>query len=215
MFGGKGTFSTSPCTSCSLLAEPLRKCVRDASQERCTHTVAYRRSVRCLRISNSTASNSTAYTFATFSNKCTVRFPLPGPTSKTASCGCRSAACTMRRATDGSLSRCWPSRFRSRTRAVDKARCPLQAAVRSTVAGKHGNWPSKPGDLQPRRNSDAAMLLGVSQINLSCGFRQVLRVVFWRTWAAHIYTSRLQIAASSNRFTPPLTFSTGAAHGEA
>ena len=54
-------------------------------------------------------SNSTAITFFAFSNMRTVKFPVPGPTSRTTSEGLRFALATMASATPGFLRMCWPT----------------------------------------------------------------------------------------------------------
>ena len=54
-------------------------------------------------------SNSTAITFFAFSNILTVRFPVPGPTSRTTSVGLRFAFATMASATPGFFRMCWPT----------------------------------------------------------------------------------------------------------
>lgn len=66
----------------------------------------------CTRFVTSAAirgSSSTAITFFAFSRIRTVKFPVPGPTSRTTSEGLRFAFATMASATPGFLRICWPT----------------------------------------------------------------------------------------------------------
>ena len=91
---------TSKCGNCAFMTSPRITCNLFSS------------SFPCTRFVNSAAilgSISTACNWRTpFSRIFIVRFPVPGPTSRTTSVGLRLALSTIACATPGFLRMCWP-----------------------------------------------------------------------------------------------------------